>query len=370
MRKFHVSTRVTGFALVMTAASLMAVGCGKKSETASTPDATASTETAPSVTSPDLFTKPIGGNVPDPSSVLAVVNGTEITLGQFNKEMDVMMGRMQGRVPPERLGQMRMQMRDQLLDNLITRQVLIDQVKSENIAINDEEFNEAVNELTGSLPPGVTLNDMLAQAQTTEDEFKSTLTTELQIRKLIEAQTGEPVPASDEEIETFYKENQDQFERPETVSASHILIGTEPTDTEEAKAAKLKEAEDVREKLIAGGDFATLASEHSTCPSKAQGGNLGRFPRGRMVPEFEEAAFTQEVGAIGDIVETQFGYHVIKVDSRDEAGTTPLDEVKEQLGQYLANQKQQKTVQTYIEGLREKANVSFPGAPAEAPTAN
>jgi len=371
MLKLDLSTRVAGFALVLTAAGLIVAGCGKKPETISAPaDAAVATETASSVTSPDLFTKPIGGNVPDPSTVLAVVNGTEITLGQFNKEMDVMMGRMQGRVPPERLGQMRTQMRDQLLDNLITRQVLIDQVKAESIAINDEEFNEAVTELTGSLPPGVTLNDMLAQAQTSEEEFKSTLTTELQIRKLIEAQTGKPVPATDEEIETFYSENQDQFERPESVSASHILIGIEPTDTEEAKAAKRKEAEDVREQLVAGGDFAALAGEHSTCPSKAQGGNLGSFPRGRMVPEFEEAAFTQDVGAIGEIVETQFGYHVIKVDERSDAGTTPLDEVKEQLGQYLANQKQQKTVQTYIEALREKANVSFPGTPDEAPSAN
>ena len=304
---------------------------------------------------------PLEANMPDPSTVLATVNGTDITLAEFNKEMDVMVGRMQGRVPPERLGQMRTQMRDQLLDNLITRQVLVDQVKAENIAISDEEFNEAVATLTGSLPDGVTLNDMLAQTETSEEEFKSTLTMELQIRKLLEGQTGGEVTASDEEIEAFYNDNQEQFERPETVEASHILIGTEPTDTEEQKAEKRKQLEAIREQLVAGGDFAALAGEHSSCPSKAQGGNLGRFPRGRMVPEFETAAFTQDVGAVGEIVETQFGYHLIKVEGRDEAGVTPLDEVREQLGEYLANQKQQDVVKTYIEQLREKADVTFPG---------
>lgn len=363
------SIRFTSLALAAVVASLVVSGCGKKAAES----ASSAPETTPAVTSPDLFTKPIGSGLPDPSTVLAVVNGTDITLGQFNKEMDVMMNRMQGRVPPERLGQMRMQMRDQLLDNMITRQVLIDQVKSADVTIDDEEFKKAVDELTATLPAGVTLTDMLAQAQTTEEEFKSTLTTELKIRKLIEAQTGKPEPASEEEIETFYKENQEQFERPETVSASHILIGTEPTDSEEVKQAKHKEAEEVRKQLLEGADFAQMAAEHSSCPSKAQGGNLGRFPRGRMVPEFEEAAFTQNVGEIGEIVETQFGYHVIKVDERDEAGITPLEEVKEQLGTYLANQKQQKSVQAYIETLREKASVSFPGgAPAEgaATTAN
>lgn len=236
------------------------------------------TATQPAKTMTEKVATPLEAMMPDPSTVLATVNGTDITLAEFNKEMDVMVGRMQGRVPPERLGQMRMQMRDQLLDNLVTRQVLVDKVKADNIVISAEEFDEAVATLTESLPEGVTLSDMLAQTETTEEEFKSTLTMELQIRKLLEGQTGGEVKATDEEIEAFYKDNQEQFERPETVEASHILIGTEATDTDEQKAEKRKQLEAIREQLVAGGDFAALAGEHSSCPSKAQGGNLGRFP--------------------------------------------------------------------------------------------
>lgn len=384
----YIESHIRSALLLASAAALLAsVGCGKKDEAASAPAG----EPAASVTSADLFEKPIG-QAADPTTVLAVVNGTDITLGDFNKEMDVMMNRMQGRMPPERLAQVRMQMRDQLLDNMITRRVLIDASKGAGITVSEEEYSEAVKELTESLPPGMTLNDMLAQAKTTEEEFRSTLTTELQIRELIKGNVAEKPEVTDEEIDAFYKENQEQFQRPETVSASHILIGVEATDTDEQKAEKRKQAEDIRQKLADGGDFAALAGEFSTCPSKAQGGDLGSFPRGRMVPEFEEAAFTQEIGTVGPIVETQFGYHLIKVTARNEAGLTPLDEVKERLTEYLANQKQQTAIQTFVASLREKASVSFPGgapqtqapvaapapeapaadesAPAETPTAN
>ena len=335
------------------ASALLAAGC---SNAADKPSAT------PPAPSADFLSTPELPAMPDPSTVLAVVNGSEITLGEFNKEMDVMISRMQGRVPPERIGQMRMQMRDQLLDSLITRQLLIEATENAAVELDEGEFDEAVSRLTEGLPPGMTLNDMLAQAETTQDEFTKTLTTELKVRKLIETQAGEPVAPTDEELQAFYEENQQQFEQPETVEASHILIGIEPGATDEEKAAARAELEAIREQLVAGGDFAALAAEHSSCPSKAQGGNLGRFPRGRMVPAFEEAAFTQDIGTVGEIVETQFGYHLITVSDRDEAGLTPLDEVKEQLSQYLSNQKQQEVVQAYIETLREKAEITFPGA--------
>ena len=382
MSKYNFSSRAVGLSVCILAASIFNTGVSYAADEAKTEAAeavsaaAAEPEAATAVSElPDEIQKALADAMKsqaeepklDPSTVLATVNGTKITQGEFDKEMEVMVNRMQGRVPPERLGQMRAQMRDQLLDNMITRQLLVDEVKAEKIEVSKEDFDKAVAELTENLPEGVTLNDMLAKTETSEDEFKTTLTSELEIRKLIESKTGKPAKATDEEIDTFYKENQKQFEHPETVSASHILIGTEPTDTAEQKEAKRKELEDIRKQIVDGADFAKMAGDHSTCPSKAQGGNLGSFPRGRMVPEFEEAAFSQKVGEVGDIVETQFGYHLIRVDEKTEAGVTPLAEIKDKLGEYLGNQKQQETVQTYIENLRKGAKVEMAGgAPAPA----
>ncbi|MBI5549497.1 MAG: ankyrin repeat domain-containing protein [Deltaproteobacteria bacterium] len=106
---------------------------------------------------------------------------------------------------------------------------------------------------------------------------------------------------------------------PETVTASHILIMTRPSDTADERAAKKARAEAVRQRLLAGEDFARLARETSDCPSKEQGGDLGEFRRSAMVKPFADAAFSQAAGAIGPVVETQFGYHIIKVNRRNLA---------------------------------------------------
>ncbi|HMO50712.1 MAG TPA: peptidylprolyl isomerase [Kiritimatiellia bacterium] len=338
----------------MATAAVMTTGCSKASESGS--DAAS----APA----EIFSQPLSAAAgSNPDAVIAVVDGKEITQAEFDREMVVMMNRMQGRVPPDRIGQMREQMRTQLLDNLITREILLAKVKAEGIEITDADFAEAVEQLTENFPPGVSLEDMLEQTGTSMDDFRENFGMELKVRKLIESHTGGKLVASDEDIRAFYDENSEQFERPESVQASHILISVDPTDSEEAKAAKRQQIEALREQALEGADFAALAGEHSTCPSSAQGGDLGSFTRGRMVPEFEAAAFSQEIGAVGDVVETQFGFHLIKVTERNEPGMTPFEEIKEQLGQYLTNQKQQQAAQTYLQELREAATVTYPDNP-------
>ena len=110
-----------------------------------------------------------------------------------------------------------------------------------------------------------------------------------------------------------YDDNKELFIVPEKVKARHILIQVQPEDGEEEKASKREKAADLRERIVKGDDFAALAVVASECPSKARGGDLGMFTRGQMVPSFEEAAFSQEVGEIGPVVETDYGFHVIQV---------------------------------------------------------
>jgi peptidyl-prolyl cis-trans isomerase C len=128
----------------------------------------------------------------------------------------------------------------------------------------------------------------------------------------------------------------------EEISASHILVEDEAT------------ANDVKRRLDDGEDFADVARELSTCPSNENGGNLGHFTRGRMVPEFEEAAFALELDEVSKPVKTQFGYHIIKLDHRHEARKQELEEVKDQIGQNLRNFKQQEAYTEYLDQLKAK----------------
>jgi peptidyl-prolyl cis-trans isomerase C len=151
------------------------------------------------------------------------------------------------------------------------------------------------------------------------------------------------ITVTDIEAETVYNINPDNFSKPETVSAKHILVDSEDVCNE--ILAQIQNGEKT---------FEDAAKESSTCPSGQQGGDLGEFGRGQMVKEFEEAAFAAEIGAIVGPVQTQFGFHLIKVEAKSEAETLAFDVVKEQIKKNLLQQKQQQAYTTKIAELKEK----------------
>jgi len=141
------------------------------------------------------------------------------------------------------------------------------------------------------------------------------------------------------------------------VRASHILIKVEPKAKESEKEDALKKIKEVQEKQKKGGDFAKLAKEYSQGPSNVKGGDLGFFKRGQMVPAFEEVAFKLKPGEVSEIVNTRFGYHLIKVVDKKPESTVPFEEIKERIGQYLKQQKVQKEVKQLVEKLRKEGKV-------------
>ena len=151
------------------------------------------------------------------------------------------------------------------------------------------------------------------------------------------------IEVTDVEAETVYNINPDNFSRPETVEAKHILVDDE--DVCKEILAKIQNGEQT---------FEDAAKECSTCPSGQQGGDLGEFGRGQMVKEFEEAAFAAEIGAIVGPVKTQFGFHLIKVEAKNEAETLDYEDVKEQIKKNLLQQKQQQAYTAKIAELKEK----------------
>ena len=162
------------------------------------------------------------------------------------------------------------------------------------------------------------------------------------------------------------------FKTEESAHARHILCSYKATDTDAVKTEKKALAEKCRKELVGGADFAELAKKHSDCPSKQKGGDLGTFSRGQMVKTFEDAAFTQKIKDIGPVVESRFGYHVIQVLERSEAGSKPMAEAKPKILKHLNDQKKQGLMKTYVDGLRAKAEIKYADpsmAPSPAPAA-
>lgn len=165
-------------------------------------------------------------------------------------------------------------------------------------------------------------------------------------------ETVKDVAATEEEARAFYGANPGQFTQPETVHVRHILISDDAVSAD--NIAK------IQADIKAGVSFDEIAKSVSICPSAPQGGDLGNVSRGQMVPEFEEAAFAmKEPGSVSEPVKTQFGWHLIKLESRTDAALVPFDDVKAQLLQYLSDQKRQETLIKHSEDLRNEYKVEM-----------
>jgi len=154
------------------------------------------------------------------------------------------------------------------------------------------------------------------------------------------------ITVTDEEAEKYYDENKDKFVTPATVSAKHILVANE----EEAKKIKVE----IDKKELS---FEEAAKKYSTCPSKEQGGNLGSFSKGMMVAEFEKAAYGAEIGVVTEPVKTQFGYHLILVESKEDEVSKSFEEVKNSVVNQLIQENQHKKYGEMLTQLEKKYGV-------------
>ena len=304
----------------------------------------------------DLFSAPMQPNplTNDPEAIVVRVNNMEIKRGEIIELVNLTMQRIGEQVPPQQLPQLQQQMYTRVKNDLINAKLIESAVKTSDIQVSEADIEAELTAIRGSLPEGKTLEELLAVQENTLTELKSDIRNQLASRTLFEQQVIGVTDANEVDAKTFYDENPTNFQTPEQVTAGHILIAVSEDSSEDPKAT----LEEIRASIIAGeASFEEAAAAHSSCPSSANGGSLGTFGKGQMVPEFEIAAFTQEVGEVGDIVETQFGYHIIQVSERTEEGTIAFQTAKNQIIEFLTNQSKQQVISSYIETLRDQATI-------------
>ena len=335
-------------------------GCGSRDEKqASTqnelqkPEAPPSEETvSANPSSPGVA--PTGG-----SAVVVDVDGSKLTQGQVDTEIKRMMSVMKKQMPADRLEQAKENARRQVLSDFTAKTLLTNEVKRLNISASDAEVKEAEAQVKKDLPKGTTIEDLMKKNKITKEQMQEDLRFRIKISKLVMMQMSGKSKPTDKEINEFYQKNKDKFKVPEAVHVRHILVAKAPGDDEKIKAEKKAKVEDLRRQLLAGANFAEIAKRNSDCPSKETGGDLGVFARGEMVKEFENAAFSQEVNAIGPVVETEYGFHIIQVLERHAPKALDLDErMKGNISTFLVQQKQQETFDAILKKLRAKAKIT------------
>ncbi|MFA6567083.1 MAG: peptidylprolyl isomerase [Victivallales bacterium] len=259
------------------------------------------------------------------------------------------------------------------VNDMIAAKLLLKLAEADGYKPDAAKAEEEFKKLTAQVPPEQLAETLAKQGMTTE-AIKGRIAIGLAIQKWIEDKVAANIKVSDEDAEKFYNENQERFKKPEAVRASHILIKADEIDpakakemtdeqkkkaSDELKQQALKKAEDILAKLKQGGDFAKLATENSACPSKEKGGDLGSFERGKMTPAFEKSAFSLKPGEMSDVVETEFGYHIIKTTEKNDAGITPFKDVKGFLVEGLKKQKTSQIIQEKIETEKKNKKVEL-----------
>jgi peptidyl-prolyl cis-trans isomerase C len=338
--------KIRSLSLLVVAAAFSSVAACQKNPAEQT--ASAQTPAAQQAETAPPPPKPMPAQLPD---VLARVNGQPVTKTDFDRLVKNMeAGR--GAIPAEH--------RDTVLrgalDQLITYSVLKQEAAARKFAVSDTDVDGQVASMQKQFPTQAEFDKALAARNTTVEQLKADARIDMAINKMMEAEVAAAVAANDAEAKDFYDKNPDKFTQPESARASHILLMTEKLDDAGKKAARAK-IEALLKRARAGEDFAALAKANSDDGSASQGGDLGFFPHGRMVPEFDKAAFALKPGEISDVVTSQFGYHIIKLTEKKEASTVPFDQVKPQVLEYLTNQKKQQRVDSFIEEAKKRAKI-------------
>ncbi len=249
------------------------------------------------------------------------------------------------------------QVKKGVLNNLIAGELLYQESKSQGIKPDPKASDERFEAMKKQFPSEDQFKTWLSSVNLSEATLRTQIERDQAIRQLIETKFAQKITVSDEEIKAYYDNNLNSFKKPAQVRASHILIKVEPQAEESQKTEARKKLEMIQGKLKKGEEFDALAKEYSEGPSSTKGGDLGYFGRKQMVKPFEDAAFALNPGEVSGIVETQFGYHLIKVADKTNETTVSYDEIKDRIRDFLKQEKLRKEMGPYIESLRSKAKV-------------
>lgn len=289
---------------------------------------------------------------------VAKVNDAAITKQDLEREVSVILQQLSQMGRPVPTGPQLNELKATVLEGLIEGELLYQESQKAGITVNDDDIEEKILGLKSQFPSEVAYKQALDTMQTTEPELKTRLRKSLAIQKLVEQKVGNKIKVDDQTAKAFYEANLDQFKQPEQVKASHILITVDPGADDAAKEAAREKIKSIQKQVTDGEDFAELAKTHSQGPSSVRGGDLGYFRRGQMVKSFEEAAFSMKAGEVSDIVETQFGFHLIKVFDKKPQSVAGYDEMKYRIIDYLKQQETEKTMTAFVEDLKEDAKIS------------
>ena len=284
------------------------------------------------------------------NDIAARVNGEEISRAELDEQVEILRAQspqmFEGEEGEERILDFKRRLLESMIDNVLVRQA----AEERGVTVSDEEIDAQLEDLKAGFPSEEEFETALADANLTLADLRDQLREQLTTQRLMEELAGD-ADVTDAEVEEYYEANQAQFAEQAATRSSHILFDLEDRAT----------AEEVLAEVRGGGDFAALAQEHSIDPGSAsQGGDLGwSDPARPFVPEFTEAMEGLDVGDVSDLVETDFGWHIIKIEERRDERQRSLADVSDQIEQMILQQRNAEAYQTFLDEIRAQAEIEI-----------
>lgn len=237
-------------------------------------------------------------------------------------------------------------------DNMIARTLLIEEGRRRNIAVSPDEIDETFDKIVGDAGGPEQFYIQYNSSEDDTDKFKQSVGVNLLVQRVLEDEVGPKQEPNHDDVEAFYRGHIDQYMTSEQVRASHILKSLDHgADPNEA----YRTLRELRTRLRSGEDFAAVADEHSDKPG--EGGDLGFFAMGELLPEFEAVCFSMEVGEISPVFASPYGYHIATVTDRKAPAPIPLDEIRDQAAEHCRDQRHNEKMRAFVDKLRAAAAI-------------
>ena len=270
-----------------------------------------------------------------------IVNGVRIEDGTIREEAERMRPAYEKAFADEAHSTREARLQEWARDNAIERVLLEQTAGTDSEPLPSEEVANALEAAKRG-----------AASSTSDEELRADVERHLRVNRLMEKVARDLPEPSDEAVRLYYEEHQKEFLAPERIHAAHIVKHVSASVPPEVAEAELRKA---RKELDEGADFAETAVKYSDCPEN--GGDLGWFPRGQMVEEFEHTVWKMKPGGVSDIFATRFGFHIVRLIERKAAAPYALEEVADPIRQHLASRMREEAIEAYLDGLRQEATI-------------
>lgn len=300
------------------------------------------------------FFTPVFTSEATDSTVVARVNGVAITKADLDVQTNRLLPRIffHSDVSPEK----RKKAEKKALENLIEEELFYQEAKRQGIKAERSEIKERLEAIKKRYPSKRAFNEAMDKYKLTIPMLEERIRKEILVERLLRKEVS--VNLSDKDVADYYNQNREKFKMPESVKVRYIWVKIDPTMPDASKKAEDK-AKEAYQKLKAGEDFAKIAWNYSSDMSRVKGGDVGYIHKGRFADEVERVAFSLKVGQMSNIIKTETGYHIIRIEDKRPPRQIPFGEIREKLKEELTQSQQSSKKDALLKRLRSNAMVEY-----------